>query len=259
MDTHLHFVTQTGIKKPETIRNTTAECPFCAVEKLENIIAVEDSIILLKNKYETLKDTLQTVLIETDQCSSELSEYSKEHLYKVLRFAIHHWLQYEKSGDYASVILTKNHGPFSGGSIRHPHMQIIGLKNIDYRKNIQFEDFEGETIHKNEKVEFNLSTKPRIGFYEFNVILKDITCIEQMADCIQTAADFILNHFHFKCNSYNLFFYKIGEDIICKITPRFVTTPLFIGYSLPQVPDNLREVANRVSKYLTDIPEQTAQ
>ncbi|PLS18631.1 DUF4931 domain-containing protein [Bacillus sp. M6-12] len=248
MDTHLHFVTQTGFKKPETIRNTTAECPFCAVEQLENIIAMEGSIILLKNKYETLKDTLQTVLIETDECGSELSQYSKEHLHKVMRFAVHHWLKYIEEGEYKSIILTKNHGPFSGGSIRHPHMQIIGFKNIDYREKIHPEDFEGELIHKSEHLEFNLSTQPRVGFYEFNVILKDLIYIDQMADCIQTAADFILNHFHFKCTSYNLFFYQMGESIICKIIPRFVTTPLFIGYSLPQVPDNIKEVASRVIK-----------
>ena len=74
------------------------------------------------------------------------------------------------SGEYASVLFFKNHGPMSGGSLRHPHMQIIGLNEMDVNENVKLEQFEGVTIAQNEHVTFNLSVKPRMGFFEFNVI-----------------------------------------------------------------------------------------
>jgi len=249
MSTHLHFSTKIGTQKPVTISNKSNSCPFCDVESLENIIARRDSIILLKNKYSTLKNTLQTVIIETDECDSELSKYKKDHLYKLTHFAIMNWLDFEKNENFKSVILFKNHGPLSGGTIRHPHLQIVGLEEVDYKENINLDWFEGITIYKDENVEFNLSSKPKIGFYEFNVLLHDIFSIKVMADCIQSAADYILNYFQFKCESYNLFFYHIDGVIICKITPRFVTTPLYIGYSLPQVSDDIENVAKNVRKF----------
>ena len=37
-----------------------------------------------------------------------------------------------------------------------------------------------------------------------------------------------------RCKSYNLFFYYIDEKIICKLVPRFVTPPYYIGYRQSQ-------------------------
>jgi ATP adenylyltransferase/5',5'''-P-1,P-4-tetraphosphate phosphorylase II len=247
-DTQLYFVSQTSKKKPETIRNKHNACPFCNVDELENIIAQEGSIILLENKYKTLKNTFQTVLIETADCKGELSIYNKDHLYRVIQFAIRNWLKFEKSGKFKSVLLFKNQGPLSGGSILHPHMQIVGLEKVDYQKNIHSTSFEGILIARNKSVEFNISTQPKIGFYEFNVVMQSIDDITIMADFIQIAAHFILNHFHFTCESYNLFFYHINQMIVCKIIPRFVTTPIYIGYSIPQVSDDISNVAEKVRK-----------
>ena len=36
----------------------------------------------------------------------------------------------------------------SGGSLRHPHMQIIGLNEMDVNENVKLEQFEGVTIAK---------------------------------------------------------------------------------------------------------------
>ncbi|MEK3857014.1 DUF4931 domain-containing protein [Cytobacillus sp. FSL H8-0458] len=238
-DTHLHFNTGIGVQKPNSIRNKDISCPFCAREELTDIIAVEDSIILLKNKFPVLENSYQTVLIETDQCDGELSVYPEEHLIRLISFGLKHWLLMEESGEYESVLFFKNHGPLSGGSIAHPHMQIVGLKNIDYKEKIQAQDFEGLLIHEESGTVFTLSTSPRIGFYEFNVKLADQDDIPYFAKCIQTAAHYILNAFPFPSNSYNLFFYKLGREIYAKIVPRYITTPIFIGYSIPQVPNNL--------------------
>jgi ATP adenylyltransferase/5',5'''-P-1,P-4-tetraphosphate phosphorylase II len=236
---HLHFNTSIGVQKPENIRNKQQPCPFCARDQLTDIIDVKDSMILLKNKYPVLENAYQTVLIETDDCHGELSTYPQNHLHRLLQFGIKHWLQMEHSGKYRSVIFFKNYGPLSGGTIAHPHMQIIGLHDLDYKENINEEVFKGIAIKETDRVLFSLSTKPRIGFYEFNVQMSDQGYEEEFGEYIQIAAHYILHHFPFKASSYNVFFHHYGDHIYAKIVPRFVTTPIYIGYGLPQVPNNL--------------------
>ena len=113
-NSHLHFNTAIGVKKPENIRNKQQACPFCAREQLTDLIEVDGSIILLKNKYPVLENAYQTVLIETDDCQAEISTYEHPHLHKLLQFALKHWRKMEESGEYESVIFFKNHGPLSG-------------------------------------------------------------------------------------------------------------------------------------------------
>jgi galactose-1-phosphate uridylyltransferase len=186
------------------------------------------------------------VLIETASCDSELSLYPKQHLYRVLHFGVKHWLAMEKDPSFASVIFYKNHGPYSGGTIRHPHMQIVGLHNIDYRQYVKPEYFVGELIDEKNGVALNLSSLPRIGFFEFNIIGKTLDQLEQTADYIQTIAHYILNHFHRRCKSYNLFFYHVNDSVSIKLTPRFVTSPLFIGYDIPQLPSRFLDAVTEV-------------
>ena len=249
--THLLFNAYVGRKKPSTIRNRTVACPFCDRENLEEIIETKDSIIWLPNKFNVLEETFQTVIIETDQCDAELSTYSKQHLYKLMAFVLQKWQEMHRSGKYRSVMLFKNHGPYSGGTIAHPHMQIIGFHQYDYMVHTVSEHFEGVPIHEENGVTCNISTKPRIGFSEFNVILTDPSSnqqVEKMADMIQALAHYILNVLNQSCKSYNLFCYQLEERICVKVVPRFVASPLFIGYSIPQVPNNLEETAQDVGQ-----------
>jgi galactose-1-phosphate uridylyltransferase len=247
-NSHLHFNTSIGVQKPENIRNKDQACPFCERDQLTNLIAVDGPIILLKNKYPVLENAYQTVLIETDDCHAELSTYTKEHLHRLMRFGIKHWLEMEETGAYRSVIFFKNHGPLSGGTLAHPHMQIIGLHDINYKEKAAHEMFEGIVIDEAEEVRFTLSTKPRVGFYEFNIEMKDSEYQEKFSEYLQMAVDYILNHFPFKATSYNLFFHHIDNKIYVKVVSRFVTTPLFIGYGIPQVPSNLEWMAGEMQR-----------
>lgn len=251
--THLVFNINIGKHKPENIINSTARCPFCDRENLTGIIEKRESIWLIKNKYPVLENTTQTVLIETDDCESELSLYPKDHLYAVVRFGLETWLSMSASGQFTSVLFYKNHGPCSGGTIRHPHMQIVGLENLDYLQQVRSEHFDGQLIDRSNNVEFNLSKQPRMGFFEYNVIMDDASQSDRMADYIQIAAHYTLNSFHKACKSYNLFFYQWNGKIIVKIIPRFVSSPLFVGYSIPQVAnaDRVNEVIRQIQqKYL---------
>ncbi|WP_110111655.1 DUF4931 domain-containing protein [Bacillus sp. CGMCC 1.16541] len=252
-NSHLIFNSSIGSKKPETIINRQNPCPFCDVHSLTNILAKDGSIIWLENKYPVLQDTYQTVIIETDECSSELSLYPKNHLYKLLSFGIKHWVEMLNSGEYTSVIFYKNHGPMSGGSLRHPHMQIIGLKHIECNSTVERSMFEGITIDKKGGVTFNLSSKPRVGFFEFNVLMNNHDQLKHFADYVQIATHYVLNHFHRSCTSYNLFFYYFEDQIIAKILPRFATSPLYMGYGIPQVSNKIDVIADEVKRlYLTE-------
>lgn len=243
---YLIFDSNIGKNKPENIVNTDAVCPFCSREQLTDVIASDGPLLLIKNKYPVLIDTLQIVLIETYECNAELSMYSKEHLYKVIDFGVKKWQEMIQSREFTSVIFYKNYGPYSGGTIRHPHMQIVGLKDVDYTDYISVESFHGFVIHQQNGVELNLAKQPQNGFFEFNVRLSNLDSLHQMADYIQIIVHYLLNHFHKNCKSYNLFFYEINGQINAKVLPRFVTSPLFIGYSLPQVSSRAEEVVQEI-------------
>lgn len=248
--THLHFDSALGRRKPESILNREAVCPFCNIDALEEIIDQRDTMLLVKNKFQVLQGSFQTVLIESDQCDAELSTYEKPYLHQLISFAVEKWLEMEKSGEYRSVMMFKNHGHYSGGSIHHPHMQIIGFHEFNYLQYTSKQQFEGLLIDQKEGVELNVSTKPRAGFFEFNIILHEIFQLNQLADYIQVLVHYILNHFNQSCKSYNLFFYRMDEQIYVKVVPRFVTSPLFIGYSIPQVSTNLHTVIEDIkNKY----------
>ena len=63
-----------------------------------------------------------------------------------------------------------------------------------------------------------------------------------MANYIQQTVRYILTDFHKGCSSYNLFFYYLNGKIICKVVPRFVVSPLYVGYKIPQVSTKLEDV-----------------
>lgn len=248
MNKHLYFHTAIAVEKPNSIRNSDIVCPFCQTEELTDILATDGAIIWLKNKFPVIARSFQTVLIESDDCHGYISSYEPPYFEKLLRFGFNKWMEVEESGKYKSVLFFKNHGPLSGGSIRHPHMQIVGLEDIDYQENISESDFEGLMIDEQDGSSLSLSTLPKIGFYEFNVMLNNERGMGIFARHIQIAVKYILADFPFHCNSYNLFFYKFKGHHYAKVVPRFVTSPVFIGYAIPQVPDNLQWIRNDIKE-----------
>jgi len=241
----LYFLSN-KVREKFTYQNTVNSCPFCDVKSLTDIIAEEGNIILLKNKFSTLQDIFQTVIIETDNCTSDITTYSSEYMRKLITFAINNWIILEASNDYKSVILYKNHGDLSGGTIKHAHMQIVGLKDIDYNESISDEVFTGHEIYRNGNDYLNISDNPLISPIEFNIVVKSRND-DFMADTIQIIVKYILNSMN--CSSYNLFFYKRDKSIICKIVPRYVTSPFFIGYLIPSKSDRVKEIYENLKNY----------
>lgn len=242
VNSHLYFLSDIG-KEKNIYQGSECRCPFCNREELSDILDEEDSILLVKNKFSTLANAFQTILIETNNCFENISTYGIHHMRKIITFGINHWLKMEKSGEFKSVVFYKNHGPLSGGSINHAHMQIVGLKDIDYKLNLKDDVFDGIEIYKKGNCLLNISTKPKACATEFNIITTP-RHDNFMADNIQNIVKYILN----QCSSFNLFFYQWKGSIICKIVPRYITSPYLVGFSIPQTSNRLNNIAEEIQK-----------
>ena len=246
VNNHLYFLSDIGRNKI-IHQNNEGVCPFCMRDELSNILAEDGPIILLENKFPTLANAYQTVLIETDDCSTDIMSYDQSHMRKIIHFGTDYWMKMGENADFKSVVFYKNHGPLSGGTIKHSHMQIVGLKDIDYKQNLNDDVFVGLEIYKEGNGVLNISTKPKVSTIEFNIITRPRDD-NFMADSIQRIVKYIQTDM--ACSSYNLFFYQWNESIICKIVPRYVSSPFFVGYSISQISSRVNEVATEIkNKY----------
>ena len=248
----LVFNSDVNSVKYEKAQETHQTCPFCEVEQLTDLLRTSGHKIWLKNKYATLEDALMTVIIESDKHLGDVSVYSKEENRSVFQFAFDCWDELIASKHYRSVLMFKNFGPRSGGTLRHPHMQIVGLTEVDGYQHISKEHFAGVEIKKN-GVTITISTHPIMGFVEFNVIIHQLDQVETLADDVQVITQYLLNDYlNGRCDSYNLFFHHLDNQYICKVVPRFITSPYYIGYKISQVNQlkKLKEIASELSEKL---------
>ncbi len=263
-----------GRSKPRTFAGMPNQsvCPFCDVEHLTDILATEGNIILLQNKYNVMEPSNQLVLIETDQCHSDIPEYTAEHNHRLLRFALRHWLTMVNSQEYEAVVLFKNFGPLSGGTIRHPHMQIIGFPEVNPELMYDPAEFVGVKVIEKDGVEVNIAGQPRVGFTEINIRLLPeayshkvnfaqgteqspaplplIKSIYTMADYIQGSVTYLKDTHQRDTFSYNLFFYIYEGRVHARLMPRYPTSPLYIGYSIHLHPTNSQQVAQQLREKL---------
>lgn len=255
----LIFDTNIAKDKPENIRHTHNACPFCEPEGLTDILAQEEDRIWLLNKFPTLQATWQTIIIETADHEGDIATYPVAQNRAIFTFALQQWQATIASKQYESVLLYKNFGPHSGGSLRHPHMQIVGLDDVDGYTNITPANLSGYPIMSDGQLQVTVSDQPVMGFVEFNVATA-WTDHDRLADAVQTVVQWTLNdYFNGRCDSYNLFFYPLGERVVCKIIPLFNVSPYYIGYRLSQAdtPERMREIAAAVrQKFLTKSADQ---
>lgn len=241
------LVFQMGIakNKPQSYRKKTTfkqkQCPFCDVAHLTDIYKRNGDLIWLHNKFPTLRDTMQTVLIESHDHNGDIATYSKEHNRKMIKFALSCAEEMQNSGKYESVLWHKNYGPHSGGSLIHPHMQIVGLEHENGYKYIRPNNFEGESLFKNQDVEVNIAQHPVQGYTELNINSLTKKDLALWADWIQSGVKYMLNiMYNGRCDSYNLFFYPREDGGVCaKLITRFDAPPYFVGYKLSQVNDEV--------------------
>ena len=237
-----------GSQKPENIINKETSCPFCNTSQLTDILDTDGDIILLRNKYNVIEGADQFVIIEGHACQTDMPDYTAEHMHRLIRFGILHWKRMMDSGKYKAVLFFKNFGPLSGGTIRHPHMQLIGFPHVNPDLLFSEREFEGLVIAERNGVILNVSTCPRVGFGELNIVPRPDADLDTLADFIQLSVDYIMHYFNKRCNSYNIFFYHGKDRFYVKIMPRFATSPLFIGYNIHFLPNNTERIVQDIRK-----------
>ena len=256
MDINLvKFNTDIGSTKPATLAHAETACPFCDVEHLTGIIDTDDDIIFLRNKYNVIEGADQFVLIEGRECKSDMPVYSKEKMRRVIKMGIKHWQKLLASGKYEEVLFFKNYGIMSGGTIRHPHMQLVGFPRLNSELLFDEVELRGIVIAERDGVEFNISDCPRVGFGELNVVLEVSGSLDTLADFIQIGVHYVTNFFNKRTTSYNIFFYRRAEKIFAKVMSRYVTSPYFVGYNIHFQPNNIGRIAEELREfYFSDNP-----
>ena len=270
----LVFINRVAKHKPENIRHTEGYCPFCHPETLTDVLREDGERIWLVNKYRTLADTMQTIVVESADHEGDFSNYTPAESEVVLRFSLECWGQMLRDARYRSILMYKNYGPLSGGSIRHPHLQIVGLTEKDGYERVPANAFGGVEVVREGGREVCLSTHPLMGFMETNASVPETGDAALMAPgdvvwlsgVIRKVVRYLLERYHgHGCTSYNLFFYRTEDTgaadgsgavdggtgaadgsgavdggtpahrIVAKIVPRWVASPYFVGYRISQV------------------------
>ncbi len=249
MDINLiRFNTDVGKTKPENIVHSDNACPFCDVTNLTGILDTDGDIIFLKNKYIVIETSDQFVLIEGSECEVDMPNYSREKMRRVIKMGLKHWRQLLDCGKYEEVLFFKNFGPMSGGTIRHPHMQLVGFPKLNSELLFDPAELRGIVIARQDNVEINVSNFPRVGFGEINVVVEKGGSHDTLADFLQIGVHYLTNFFRKNLHSYNIFFYHRAGVIYAKIMPRFATSPYFVGYNIHFLPRNITQIAEDVYK-----------
>ena len=253
----IRFNTDIGKTKPENIIHTENACPFCDVANLTGILDTDGDIIFLRNKYPVVEGADLFVLIEGAECDVDMPSYSREQMRRVIRMGVKHWRELLNSGRYEEVLFFKNFGPMSGGTIKHPHMQLVGFPKLNSALLFEPEELRGIVIAQKNGVELNVSNFPRVGFGELNVVVEAGGNIDTLADFIQIGVHYLMNFFRKNLSSYNIFFYRRAGIIYAKMMPRFATSPYFVGYNIHFLPRNITQIAEEVRRIYFDDKQVT--
>ena len=245
----IEFNTDVGRTKPATLTHAETACPFCDVEHLTGIIDTDDDIIFLRNKYHVIEVADQFVLIEGRDCNSDMPDYSREKMRRVIHMGIKHWKNLLASGKYEEVLFFKNYGVMSGGTIKHPHMQLVGFPKLKSELLFDEAELRGIVIAERDGVELNISNCPRVGFGELNVVMESGGSVDTLADFLQVATHYVKNFFNKKTTSYNIFFYRRAGKIFAKVMSRYVTSPYFVGYNIHFLPNNVERIAEEIREF----------
>lgn len=228
-------------------------CPFCDKQNVsETLINTNQFSSWIKNKYPLLlDDTYQTLIIETPNCEANILNYSKEELEKIFSFTFECYNQLKNNKKYNDVLLFKNHGILSGGSIPHAHIQLVGMfeNKVEYKKIIN--STLGENVFENEEVKITISNFPISEFFEFNLILKNKNKTSSSVSFLQEIIRYSLSMLDSRFNDFNFAYYEINGLSFFKVVPRSYASPYLIMYDLKQVPVIKKNISKELNNWIS--------
>lgn len=243
-------------EKPNLYKNKEEmDCPFCNIEKIKKeglYLGKEptESIYWTKNKFPTLVGAYQTLILETDKCNENFRTYSLQYTQKLIDYVIEKRKELEESGRFDKVLVFKNSGLLSGGTIPHSHTQIVGVEN--YTDVINTRAFiEGMTIQSTSSTQLTLSTEPLAESYEFNISwgIKEGMPLDA-AYYLRELIKYMDIFQDGKYKDYNLVIEDIDGRRYIKILYRRAINLLVLAYKIHPVPNNLEDIANELAEYL---------
>lgn len=250
---HLIMDVEKRKKKPNTVLNKELQCPFCE-DKVPEVITdglmldERETMYWAENKFPILKDTYQTLIVESKKCGEDLTTYSEDYAKELFTFIFSSREKLKRSGDFKEVLFFKNHGKFSGSTIAHSHSQIIGLKDITYNYSEIEDSVKGPVIFENEHVTVTVSDLPRAESYEFNITWAKDDYTQEYVRWIQTLVSYISSVKNY--DSYNLLFHETSDRNIMKVIPKRTNSIFYIGYGIKQVSNDLTQVAKEIREYI---------
>lgn len=244
--------------KPNTVADKSIKCPFCKTEQLKKenkVLGEKGNLLWFENKFPLFEnDIYQTLILETNKCNHDFTNYSLEYAKEVLEFALEKREELKKTGLYKQVILFKNHGFYADSSIAHAHMQIVACKKPEYNEEKFEQHTYGPIVLSNDELTVTVSEIPYSEFYEFNVIWKkqqekDKRKVDYIK-WIQTIIRFFQVFKNGRFNtSYNLAFHETKDQYICKIIPRRANSVYFVGYGFHQSPNDVDQIAKDLHNF----------
>ena len=106
----LEYNLDLGKTKPDTVHRDEKYCPFCDVAHLKNVMEKRGPMIWLENAYPVLKDSWQTLIIESNDCDGEFCEYTPDYATQLIAFGLEKWQQVKDMKRFRSVVFYRNHG-----------------------------------------------------------------------------------------------------------------------------------------------------
>lgn len=230
-------------------------CPFCNKHGLlEETIIKEDPIeqfLWLPNRYPANKNMDMTLIIEGNDCEYDFHEYRIEKIAHLLKFSEHCYEEFKERGNYQDILLFKQFGKYSGGTVRHGHLQLVGL----YEKQVNDELIKtsllkenNHSIYKNKSVELNYNLFP-VGEHEaFNLIYKRNENLEiDVSKVLRLMINYIIDN---GSESYSLAFYINEDDIVIQIKDRYISSTFNVHYGIKSVFEYEEKKINELKKYI---------
>lgn len=248
------FDTSMASKKPRTVglNEEASDCQFCKTEKMMKtnvVLAKQGKFLWVENKYPILKNTYQTVLLETDTCEEDLTTYSLEYAKELFKFALEKRKELLSVYGFKEVLFFKNHGALADASIKHAHMQLVGLTNNQLSLEEIQKTTKGYTIYEAEGLQVNVSDIPLSEFYEFNICWEKQNVSYDFVYWVQTIIRYLEHFKDGKFQDYNFSFYEFKDTYTIKIFPRKPASLYLLAYGLKQLPNDIQKVALEVRKY----------
>lgn len=220
--------------------NISNSCPFC---KSNRQVAMEDGVYLLDdkhghmlipNKYTTYPEYNIWVIVEMYSCDRDLQDYTIQEMYDYYLFVKESLKIYHEHFPHnKEIMLVKQVGTFSGGSVKHGHSQILGTKENKIDNNLVYEKIQlGHSIYNRDGLNIRFNNEPLNDRDEFIIEYSDSADIQHMLSKLKILLNNVVKPIYNELN-YSLSYHRYNNTNYIKLLPRTTTSTLLLHFDVP--------------------------